>query len=175
MCYFSVCIHPPLYVWLSSNTIPESSKGDTFTGVATLVRRHCVVEASGLKLHFPAVSVKGRDSSVGLPIEKPGATLTWVWVPRGHFSLSQFPVQTLLVSVQPPCAIACINSCAHVKHPKHWQPYDMAYHCLGTWRCCTHQEEQVVLFSWLLCPTKVRQPKFPTRDSEVLITIAINQ
>ena len=33
---------------------------------------------------------------------------------------------SLPVSVQPPCAIACINICADVKNPKHWQPY----HCL---------------------------------------------
>ena len=30
------------------------------------------------------------------------------------------------VSVQPPCAIACINICVHVKNPKHWGPC----HCL---------------------------------------------
>ena len=36
------------------------------------------------------------------------------------------------VSIQPLCAIACIkliNICAHVKNPKHWQPYQ----CLDTW------------------------------------------
>ena len=27
------------------------------------------------------------------------------------------------MSVQPSCAIACIDICAHVKDPKHWQPY----------------------------------------------------
>ena len=34
------------------------------------------------------------------------------------------------VFVQPSCAIACINICAHVKSPKHRQPY----HCLDTWK-----------------------------------------
>ena len=43
---------------------------------------------------------------------------------KEFFSQSQLSVQTLLrVSVQPPCAIACINICARVKDPKHWQPY----------------------------------------------------
>ena len=40
----------------------------------------------------------------------------------------------LAVSVRPPCAIACINICGHVKNPKHWQPY----HCLDTGKYCTH-------------------------------------
>ena len=35
---------------------------------------------------------------------------------------------SLTVSIQPPCAIACINICEHTKNPKHWQPY----HCLDT-------------------------------------------
>ena len=53
---------------------------------------------------------------------------------KGLFFLSQLPVQPLLtVSVQPPCAIARINICAHVKNPKHWQPY----HCLDLGKCCT--------------------------------------
>ena len=30
---------------------------------------------------------------------------------------------SLTVSLQPPCAIACTNVCAHVKNPKHWEPY----------------------------------------------------
>ena len=33
-----------------------------------------------------------------------------------------------MVSVQPMCAVAFIIICAHVKNPKHWQPY----HCLDT-------------------------------------------
>ena len=37
---------------------------------------------------------------------------------KGFFSQSQLSVQTLLrVSVHPPCAIGCINICAHVKDP----------------------------------------------------------
>ena len=45
-----------------------------------------------------------------------------------------FSADSLMVSVQPPCAIACINICAHVKNPTHWQPY----HCLNTGKYCTH-------------------------------------
>ena len=42
-----------------------------------------------------------------------------IFLPELAFSA----VSPLTVSVQPPCAIACINICAHVKNPKHWQPY----------------------------------------------------
>ncbi len=49
------------------------------------------------------------------------------------FAPSQLSVQTLTVSVQLQCAIACISSCAHFKHPKHWQPYN----CLDTQKYCT--------------------------------------
>ena len=41
---------------------------------------------------------------------------------KGFFSQSTFSADPITVSVQPPCAIACINSCAHVKNPKHRQP-----------------------------------------------------
>ena len=41
------------------------------------------------------------------------------------FSLpeSTFRADSVTVPVQPLCAIACINICAHIKDPKHWQPY----------------------------------------------------
>ena len=52
---------------------------------------------------------------------------------KGFFFLflpeSAFNADYLTVSVQPPCAIACINNCVHLKNPKHRQPY----HCLDTW------------------------------------------
>ena len=71
--------------------------------------------------------------------EKPGAILTCVRAPRcgkGFFSQSQLSVQTLLRCLySPPCAIAGISICAHVKNPQHWQPY----HCLGTRQYCTHR------------------------------------
>ena len=34
----------------------------------------------------------------------------------------QLAVQTLAVSTQPLCAIACVNIHTHFKNPKHWQP-----------------------------------------------------
>ena len=53
-------------------------------------------------------------------------------VRQGIFCHSQLSVQTarplpppphppLVVFAQPPCAIACLGFCAHVKNPKHWQ------------------------------------------------------
>ena len=51
------------------------------------------------------------------------------------------------------------NICAHVKNPKH---------CLDTWRYCTHSQEWVALLLWVLCFTRVRWPKFPASDKEVL-------
>ena len=53
-------------------------------------------------------------------------------VRQGIFSLVQQGIfltdltsiaDSLAVSIQHPCAVACINICAHVKIPKHWQPY----------------------------------------------------
>ena len=32
-------------------------------------------------------------------------------------------VDSLTMSTQPPCAIACINVCVHINNPKHWQPH----------------------------------------------------
>ena len=60
--------------------------------------------------------------------ERPGAKLTPVRFPSvaRDFSPSQLSVQTLTVSVQPPCA--CSNICMHVTNPKHWLPY----YCLDT-------------------------------------------
>ena len=47
---------------------------------------------------------------------------------------SPFSTDSLTVSIQPSCAITCINICACIKPPKHWQPY----HCLDTRKYCTH-------------------------------------
>ena len=58
----------------------------------------------------------------------PGVILTQVRVPgaaRDFLPQSQLSVQTPL---RCPCAIACINICAHVKDPQPWQPWD----CLDT-------------------------------------------
>ena len=47
---------------------------------------------------------------------------------------SPVPVQTLTVSAQPPCTMAAISICVHVKNPKHWHPY----HRLDTQKHSTH-------------------------------------
>ena len=77
--------------------------------------------------------------------------LWWWWWFLLLFSLpeSASSADSETVSVQPPCAIASINIYAHVKNPKHWQPY----HCLDTQKCCTHREVWVMLF--LQVPVKV--------------------
>ena len=57
--------------------------------------------------------------------EKPGAILMKVQFPgaaRDFLADSAFSADCLTVSVQPPCAITCLNICAHVENPKHWQP-----------------------------------------------------
>ena len=46
-----------------------------------------------------------------------------------------FSADSLTVSVEASCAVACINICAHVKEPKHWQPYL----CLDTRKHRTHR------------------------------------
>ena len=69
------------------------------------------------------------------PTEEPGAILRPP-VRQGMFlPESAFSADSLTVSVQPPCAIACINICVHVKNPEHWQPH----HCLDTRQYCTHR------------------------------------
>ena len=47
---------------------------------------------------------------------------------------STFSADSLTVSEQLLCAIACINICSRVKDPKHWQPYL----CLDTRKYRTH-------------------------------------
>ena len=40
---------------------------------------------------------------------------------------STFSADSLTVSVQPLSAIACLDTCAHVQNPKHWQPYTIVW------------------------------------------------
>ena len=64
------------------------------------------------------------------PTEKPVAVVNtdvgsspWCGMefpPRVNF---QYRFSSLTVSVQSQCAMACISSYAHIKNPKHWQPY----------------------------------------------------
>ena len=76
-----------------------------------------------------AILGAGIAQFVEYPTEKPGAIQTGS-SPRCGEGLvlpeSTSSADSLTVSVQPPCEIACINICVHVKNPKHWQPH----HCL---------------------------------------------
>ena len=58
-------------------------------------------------------------------MEKLSTTLTQVWFPSVamHFSPTGNFQCRLSYSVQSPCVVTCINICAHVKSPQHWQPY----------------------------------------------------
>ena len=49
-------------------------------------------------------------------------------VARDFSPLSTFSANSLTVSAQPQCAIACINICVHVKNPRHCQPYHLFGH-----------------------------------------------
>ena len=41
---------------------------------------------------------------------------------KGFFSQSQLTAKTLTVFAQPPCAVTCVNICAHTDNPKHRKP-----------------------------------------------------
>ena len=66
-------------------------------------------------------------------------------------------------TVKTPCAIACIQICGHITNHKHWQPY----HCLDTEMLHTPTEMGSAALAAAV-PYQVKQPKFPTRDDEVL-------
>ena len=77
---------------------------------------------------MPLCTGAGIAQLVQRPTEKTGAVLTRVRVPGAakvvvFLPESTFSFECLTLSVQPPCAIAGINICVHVKNPKHWQPY----------------------------------------------------
>ena len=63
---------------------------------------------------------------VECPTEKPGAILMWVLVPGAARDFSprvNNQCRLSVLSIQPPCEIACINICVHIKNPECWQPY----------------------------------------------------
>ena len=78
---------------------------------------------------------EGRKcSSVGCTSDRHAAVVgSTPWCGKELFSQSQLSVRLSLGVRQPPCVLACINIYAHVKDPKHWQPY----HCLDTRKYCT--------------------------------------
>ena len=89
--------------------------------------------------------------------EKPDAILTRVRVPGAATDLSpgvNFPgnVDSRTVSAHPLCAVARINIGAHVKSPKHWQPYQ----CLDT------RKYMAALLMRMMRRTQVRRAECPT-------------
>ena len=74
-----------------------------------------------------AQSVERRSDTPLTQVQLPGAA-------RDFLPESTFSAHSLTVSAQPSCAAACTNISAHVKDPKHWQPY----HCLETGKYCTN-------------------------------------
>ena len=82
--------------------------------------------------------------------EKPGSIPSGVRVPGVSGDCSpRVSLQCRLSDGVPtaPVATVCINICAHVKNPKHWQPY----HCLDTQKYCTYSRELAALLFQLLC------------------------
>ena len=71
---------------------------------------------------FVSVPWAGIAQLIQCSTEKPGTILTQIRLPReakDFVSQSPLSVQTLTVSIQPSCTITCMNSCMHVKNPKH--------------------------------------------------------
>ena len=66
------------------------------------------------------------DGGVAQLVEcRAGTLLTKVRFPgasRDFSPRAAVNADSLRLPVQPLCAIACINICAYVKDPKHWQP-----------------------------------------------------
>ena len=88
-------------------------------------------------------SLKGQDSSVGRAFDRKAQHDTdaiWVpgaardnlssWCSKGFFSQSTSSADSYCVR----SAWASNDICAHLKNPKHWQPYC----CLNTRKHCTH-------------------------------------
>ena len=71
---------------------------------------------------------------------------------------STFSADSLTVSVQPPCAIACINSCAHAgSHTIVWTHENTTHIDRKGQRCSC---------GYCMCLTQVRRPEFLARDTK---------
>ena len=75
-----------------------------------------------------------------------------IFLPQSTVSADSF-----VVSVKTPCAIACINICAQVKKPEHWQ----SPHCLDTRKYCTQWEGGVALLCGCCALRGYDQQNFP--------------
>ena len=102
------------------------------------------------------------------PAQKPGAVLTWVLVLGAAWDFcpeSAFSADSLTVSVQSPCVIACFSICAHDKNPKHWQPLllfaqtEILHTPIGMSRAAP-----VAAVPY----PDTRRPEFPVMDNKVL-------
>ena len=73
---------------------------------------------------------RGGDSSVGRASDRKARrntdTVSTTQCDKGFFFFSESTssADSVTVSVQPSCAIAYVNNCAHVKSPEEWQPYN---------------------------------------------------
>ena len=63
-----------------------------------------------------------------------------------------------------PCAIACVNICAHVKKSQTLAAIPL----FGHTKIPSTLIRRVALLLWLLCPTRVRRLEFPAKDNEPL-------
>ena len=113
--------------------------------------------------------IAGGDGSLDLT-EKPGAVGLLTPGPREKVLLpeSSSSADYLTVSVLPPCAIACINTCAHVKNSQTRAAVPLIEHTQNA--AHTGRSGYMALLLRLLCLiTQVRRPEFPARDNEVLM------
>ena len=103
-CFTSVAFETVLMlVWLTM----------TCSRPSNVARRKLPLSPLFLGAGDVAQLVERRTGTPLRPVRFPGEANDFYF-----FSRSQFSVQTFLrVSVHPPCAIACMNVCAHVKDP----------------------------------------------------------
>ena len=111
-----------------------------------------------------SLSVAGIVQLVGRPTENPRRNTYAGLSPRfwkGFFSQSQFSVQTH-TSVQPPCAIACIDICVHANKSQTLTAIPLFGHT-KILHTLTGMGSAA-----LLCITRVRRPEISGRGNEVL-------
>ena len=110
------CLDP---VWHRLAVFFHQRRTSTWHGQTRTARRIqtvCVWLARSPYLPLPSSSFRWRRGDIGV-------VSTWTFI-----------AESLTISVQPGCAITCIDICAHVKNPKRWQ----SYRCLDTRKYSTH-------------------------------------
>ena len=115
--------------------------------------RQCVAEKDGIEAgQFTWWSVGAKRMALRRGSSLGGASgrKASLFISKGLFSKRLFSSDYLTVSVLPPCAIACINTCAHVKNSKYWQLCTIVW----TQKSCTlWWREWVALLMRLLQPS----------------------